>query len=77
VLVYLRLAPEHALDRIRARGLATNLFEREDDLRRTSEIFERVTAPVALCIDGLLPPAEIHERVVAFVLAGPLAGRLA
>lgn len=64
LVVILDLLPEQALERIAGRGLASDEFERIDNLRRAREIFLALQGPQFLRLDALQPV----ERSVAAVL---------
>lgn len=63
LLVILDVDPVEGVARIRRRGDEGNLFEHEEDLRKSASIFARIEGPDVLRIDGLLPP----ERILATI----------
>ncbi len=64
LLVILRVDPRAGVERVNARGRG-NLFEREEDLRRSAAIFDAITEPAPLRIDGALAPEEVTGRILA------------
>jgi dTMP kinase len=60
LLVILDVPPSVGLDRVRARGDDTNLFEVEDSLERARQIFNQVERPYLLMLDARTGPEILH-----------------
>ena len=76
LLVLLDVPAAAGVARIRARGDKENLFEHEELLQRSGEIFRAIDRPYLLVVDGLQPPEEITNQVLARLRLGPLFDRL-
>ena len=58
------VAPDRALERVRARGsVAEPAFEELEFLRRVSAHFDALAGGYVVRVDGEAAPAEVHERV--------------
>jgi dTMP kinase len=64
LLVILEIDARDGVARVNSRGKG-NLFEREDDLRRSAKIFDAITAPTPLRLDATRAPEEITARILA------------
>ncbi len=65
LLVLLEIPVETALERILARGIATNPFEKKANLEKCAAIFAALEKPYLLRIDGTKDPGRIHQEVFA------------
>lgn len=63
LLVILVIDPAEGVSRVNARGRG-NLFEREDDLRRSAAIFATITEPAPVRVDARLPPEAITKVIL-------------
>lgn len=63
LLVILEIDPRIAVERAGARG-ATDLFEREEDLRRAAKIYSEITEPAPLRIDATKTSTEIVSTIM-------------
>ncbi len=64
LLVILTLDPKDGVARVNHRG-QSNLFEREEDLRRSAAIFAAITDPTPLRLDATQPREAITDAIVA------------
>ena len=71
VLALLVADPSLGLQRIRERGDKNNLFEREDDLRRSANIFAQITRPYLVRVDARRTPLDIEIDILAAVYRLP------
>lgn len=74
LLVLLELDARDGVARVNARGKG-NLFEREDDLRRSAALFAAITRPAPLRIDAKRAAEDITAEIVSALHARVLAGR--
>jgi len=63
LLVILEIDAAEGVSRVNSRGRG-NLFEREDDLRRSAAIFAGITEPDPLRIDARLPAEAITKEIL-------------
>ncbi len=63
LLVILEIQPAVGVARVNARGRG-NLFEREEDLKRSAAIFAAITDPAPVRVDALRPEAEITKEIL-------------
>jgi dTMP kinase len=68
LLVILELDPAEGMRRVGARG-ASDLFEREDDLRRVATIFAKITHPPPLRLDATLAADILTQQIIDAVRA--------
>ncbi len=73
LVLLLDCSPEHALERIRARGDEPDAFEKLESLRRVREIFLRIQRPFIRVLDAS-QPAEVVFKLAVHSLRG-LIGR--
>lgn len=76
LVVVLDVPPAVGLARIRSRGDRENLFEQEEALGRSAEIFRKLHLAGMLLLDGERPIAELTEAILTRLRRGPLFERL-
>jgi dTMP kinase len=67
LVLLLDCEPEHALERIRARGDEPDAFEKLESLRRVREIFLRLQKPYIRVLDASESAERVSERAVHWV----------
>lgn len=77
LLVILDIPPSVGRQRISIRGDVANLFEDEAALAESASIFDKISGPGVLHIDGLRSIDDVANEIAIAVYDGPLAQRLA
>jgi dTMP kinase len=67
LLVLLSITTTVAMERIRQRGDLGNLFEREEDLKKSAAIFEQLSPPFLLKLDGTRSIDELSQAIIGAV----------